>query len=73
MASDMPEQSKERRSDVKTELEELLGRLKDAQRELLVAAARAGTLPSDGALRKIADIEVTIGAVEALLEERERS
>jgi hypothetical protein len=47
----------------------LLERMKAAQAELLAAAARAGTLPSDGALRKIADLEVAIGALEHLLEE----
>ncbi|WP_020185147.1 hypothetical protein [Methylopila sp. 73B] len=47
----------------------LLDRMKTAQRELLTAAAKANTLPSDGALRKIADLEVAIGAVEHLLDE----
>lgn len=47
----------------------LLDRMKTAQRELLTAAAKAKTLPSDGALRKIADLEVAIGAVEHLLDE----
>ncbi|MBS7543366.1 hypothetical protein [Ancylobacter oerskovii] len=44
-------------------------RLLAAQRELIKAAAEAGTLPSDNALRKIADIEVTIGAIEAMMED----
>lgn len=47
----------------------LLDRMKAAQRDLLSAAAKANTLPSDGALRKIADLEVAIGAVEHLLDE----
>ncbi|GLK55377.1 hypothetical protein JOD31_000298 [Methylopila capsulata] len=47
----------------------LLDRMKAAQRDLLTAAAKANTLPSDGALRKIADLEVAIGAVEHLLDE----
>jgi hypothetical protein len=47
----------------------LLDRMKSAQRDLLSAAAKANTLPSDGALRKIADLEVAIGAVEHLLDE----
>ncbi|GBD48638.1 hypothetical protein [Methylopila sp. Yamaguchi] len=51
----------------------LLDRLKTAQRELLTAAAKAKTLPSDGALRKIADLEVAIGAVEHLLDEDEEA
>lgn len=46
----------------------LLERMKAAQIELLSAAAKAKTLPSDGALRKIADLEVAIGALEHLLE-----
>ena len=43
--------------------------MKAAQAELLNAAAKAGALPSDNALRKIADLEVAIGALEHLLEE----
>ncbi len=47
----------------------LLDRMKAAQAELIAAAARSKTLPSDGALRKIADLEVSIGALEHLIEE----
>jgi hypothetical protein len=47
----------------------LLERMKTAQAELLNAAARAGALPSDNALRKIADLEVAIGALEHMIEE----
>lgn len=47
----------------------LLERMKSAQIELLAAAAKANTLPSDGALRKIADLEVAIGALEHLLDD----
>jgi len=43
--------------------------MKAAQAELLNAAAKAGAMPSDNALRKIADLEVAIGALEHLLEE----
>lgn len=50
-------------------LEALRGRLLSAQRELIKAAAEAGTIPSDNALRKIADLEVTIGAVETMIDE----
>ena len=50
-------------------LENLRARLIAAQRELVKAAAEAGTIPSDNALRKIADMEVTIGAVEAMIED----
>ncbi|MBB3972139.1 hypothetical protein [Hansschlegelia beijingensis] len=49
----------------------LLERMKAAQIELLTAAARARTLPSDGALRKIADLEVAIGALEHLIDDGE--
>ncbi|MCB4771164.1 hypothetical protein LGR54_21365 [Ancylobacter sp. Lp-2] len=53
-------------------LEVLRNRLLAAQRDLIRAAAEAGTLPSDNALRKIADIEVTIGAIEAMLDEQRK-
>lgn len=56
---------------MRTKLTELRERLLMAQRELILSAAISGTLPSDNALRKIADLEVTIGAVEAMLEEPE--
>ncbi|WP_170015061.1 hypothetical protein [Starkeya sp. ORNL1] len=46
----------------------LRARLLRAQHELIVSAADAGTIPSDNALRKIADLEVAIGAVESMLE-----
>lgn len=48
----------------------LLERMKAAQAALLNAAAKAGALPSDNALRKIADLEVAIGALEHLLEQQ---
>lgn len=47
----------------------LLERMKKAQLELLAAAAKASTLPSDGALRKISDLEVAIGALEHLIDD----
>ncbi|MFD1330669.1 hypothetical protein ACFQ4O_01495 [Methylopila musalis] len=47
----------------------LLERMKAAQLALLAAAAKARTLPSEGALRKIADLEVAIGALEHLIDE----
>ncbi len=46
----------------------LLERMKAAQLELLTAAARTGGLPTDGALRKIADLEVAIGALEHVID-----
>jgi hypothetical protein len=51
------------------EYRSLLERMKTAQAELLAAAAKAATLPSDGALRKIADLEIAIGALEHLIDE----
>nr|WP_246702657.1 hypothetical protein [Starkeya sp. ORNL1] len=45
----------------------LRDRLLQAQRELIVSAADVGIIPSDNVLRKIADLEVTIGAVETSL------
>ncbi|MDF2621315.1 MAG: hypothetical protein K0S00_3974 [Xanthobacteraceae bacterium] len=51
-------------------LNALRARLLAAQREILIAAANAGTIPSDNALRKIADLEVTIGAVETMIDEQ---
>lgn len=50
-------------------LQSLRTRLLVAQRELIKASAEAGTIPSDNALRKIADLEVTIGAVEAMIDD----
>jgi hypothetical protein len=49
----------------------LLERMKTAQIELITAAAKARTLPSEGALRKIADLEVAIGALEHLIDDGE--
>jgi hypothetical protein len=51
------------------DLEALLDRLKNAQRELVLNAAKMKVLPSDGTLRKIADLEQAIVATEALIEE----
>ncbi|MDQ0511690.1 hypothetical protein [Ancylobacter amanitiformis] len=50
-------------------LQSLRVRLLSAQRELIKAAAEAGTIPSDNMMRKIADMEVTIGALEAMIED----
>lgn len=47
----------------------LLDRLKTAQRTLLLTAAASGTLPSDGMLRKISELEGAIAATEALIQE----
>lgn len=53
---------------MKAKLTALRDRLAKAQRELILAAAESGIVPSDNALRKIADLEVTISAVEHMLE-----
>jgi uncharacterized protein (DUF1778 family) len=53
-------------------LEALRARLMSAQRELIKTAAEAGTIPSENALRKIADLEVTIGAVETMIDEERK-
>ncbi|MBB3769692.1 hypothetical protein FHS55_000278 [Angulomicrobium tetraedrale] len=50
-------------------LQSLRVRLLSAQRDLIKAAAEAGTIPSDNMMRKIADMEVTIGALEAMIED----
>lgn len=52
-----------------SELNELLDRLKSAQRELVINAAQAGILPSDNVLRKIADLESAILAVDNVIHE----
>ena len=54
------------------QLEALRARLLSAQRELIKAVAATGTLPSDNTLRKIADMEVAVGAIEAMLDEQKR-
>lgn len=54
---------------VEAGLSRLLERLKTAQRDLLLIAAKADTLPSDGMLRKISELEGAIAATEALLQE----
>jgi len=53
------------------DLQRLLDRLKAAQRDLLLAAARSSALPSDGMLRKISDLEGAIAAAEALIQEED--
>ena len=56
----------------KQKLKQLAKLLTDEQRRLLEHAADAGCLPSDNALRKIADLELTIAAVEHALDGEER-
>lgn len=56
-------------NSMKNKLTALRTRLLDAQRKIIINAAEAGAAPSDNALRKIADLEVAIAAVEAQLEQ----
>lgn len=54
------------------DLKGLVERLKAAQRDLLLTAAQGSTLPSDGMLRKISELEGAIAATEALIQEERR-
>ena len=55
------------------DLPSLLDRLKGAQHALIEDAAQQAGLPSTAIIRRIADLENTIAAVLALIEEREGS
>ena len=57
--------------DTATDLQALLARLKQAQHSLIEEAARQSGLPSTVIMCRIADLENTIAAVLALIEERE--
>ena len=59
--------------DALADLRSLLDRLKGAQHALIEDAARQPVLPSTATIRRIADLENTIAAVLALIEEREGS
>ncbi|WP_194075200.1 hypothetical protein [Methylobacterium durans] len=50
-------------------LEALLNRLKAHQRELILEAAERAMLPPDSMLRRIAELENVIAAVEAVTDE----
>lgn len=52
-----------------SELNDLMDRLKSAQRELVIGAAQAGMMPSDNVVRKMADLEGAILAVDNVLHE----
>jgi len=58
-------------NDTSGDLPSLLERLKGAQHALIEEAARQDGLPSTAILRRIADLENTIAAVLALMEERQ--
>ncbi|GJD44925.1 hypothetical protein AFCDBAGC_2794 [Methylobacterium cerastii] len=50
-------------------LEALLDRLKTRQRDLIMEAARYDTMPADSTLKRIAELENVIAAVEAVTDE----
>jgi hypothetical protein len=50
-------------------LNSLLDRLKERQRDLIMQAAKEGMLPPDGMLKRIAELENAIAAVEAIADE----
>jgi len=56
--------------DTAADLQALLARLKGVQHALIEEAAQQSGLPSTAILRRIADLESTIAAVLALIEER---
>lgn len=56
--------------DTSADPRSLLDRLKGVQHPLIEEAARQSGLPSTAILRRIADLENTIAAVLALIEER---
>jgi len=60
-------------NDTPADLRSLLDRLKGAQHALIDEAARQPGLPSTAIIRRIADLENTIAAILALIEEREGS
>jgi hypothetical protein len=55
------------------DLRSLLDRLKGAQHALIDEAAQQPGLPSTAIIRRIADLENTIAAILALIEERQGS
>lgn len=53
------------------ELISLSKTLKAAQRDLIISAAKTGRLPPDGVIRKIAELESAIIAVDTMIGESE--
>lgn len=49
-----------------TKLDALLNRLKDRQRDLIMQAAEHDAMPADSTLKRIAELENAIAAVEAV-------
>ena len=66
------EQSTPRYSAPMDKLEALLDRLQTRQRDLITEAAQYDTMPADSTLKRIAELENAIAAVEAVADE-ERS
>jgi hypothetical protein len=60
-------------NDTPADLRSLLDRLKGAQHALIDEAARQPGLPSTAIIRRIADLENTMAAILALIEERQGS
>ncbi len=54
---------------VKDDLEALSARLKSAQRDLILSAARVRMLPGESLVRRIAELEQAIVATETLIDE----
>ncbi len=50
----------------------LLDRLKARQRDLIMEAAQYDTMPADSTLKRIAELENAIAAVEAVADEERR-
>lgn len=53
-------------------LRALRARLQKQQRDLILVAAESAGLPADGIIRKIADLESVITAIDAFIEEEGR-
>ena len=53
-------------------LPKLLERLQAAQRDLILQAAAIDMLPADGTIKRIAELENAIAAVEALIHDERR-
>ncbi|WP_181701796.1 hypothetical protein [Chthonobacter albigriseus] len=61
--------AKTENADLVRSLTQLSERLRGAQRELILSAARSGQLPPENMIRRISDLENTIVAVETLIAE----
>ncbi|MBB3238170.1 hypothetical protein [Phyllobacterium endophyticum] len=57
----------EDQGDMLGDLEELLSRLADAQKRLILMSAKSRTFPDNNTLQKIAALALNISAVEALI------